>query len=220
MIAQDLTNNMIPTLQLADSIDRAIALLEEQYVEQLPVVEKGEYLGMIHESDLFNNQHSQKNIANIQLRNQKVFLTPNTHFLQILKEASQYKLRLFPIVEKQKYLGVVDMSDLTLAMGHSMALQIAGGIFTLSVNYIDYSMSEISRIIESNNAKVLSSFIEEDDNNTDKLKVTIKVNVKDLTAIIATFERFSYKVLAKFHETETQSNESQRLDMLFRYLEM
>ena len=56
-------------------------------------------------------------------------------------------------------------------------------------------MSEIAQIIESNDAKILSSFISTPRNN-ETMNVTIKVNKTDLAAIVQTFERYNYNISA------------------------
>ena len=90
----------------------------------------------------------------------------------------------------------------------------------LSLNQIDYSLAEVSRLIEAEGAKILSAWIANDVLDTDKIKLTVKINKTDLSHIAATLERFGYKIIAKFHETKHSATEQERLDILMKYLEM
>ena len=72
-----------------------------------------------------------------------------------------------------------------------------GAILVLTINAIDYSMAQIAQIVESNSAKILSSFIFSTPDSS-KLEVTLKINELDLTRIIKTFERFDYTIKASF----------------------
>ena len=63
----------------------------------------------------------------------------------------------------------------------------------MEVNEFDYSMAQIGQIVESNDAKILSSTILSDASST-KLDITLKINQEDLTSIIRTFERYDYVV--------------------------
>ena len=100
------------------------------------------------------------------------------------------------------------------------ATQPIGAVFVLEIKAIDYSLTEISRLVESNEAKIMSMFTESDAFDPNLLIVTIKVNTIDLTRILATFERFEFKILAKFHDYQTQKFESSRIDLLLKYLEI
>ena len=78
-------------------------------------------------------------------------------------------------------------------------------------------MSEISRLVESNDAKVLySDIISIPD--SEKIKVTIKLNKTDLTRIIQTFNRFGYTITASFHKNEYEEDLRKRYDGFLRYL--
>ena len=89
----------------------------------------------------------------------------------------------------------------------------------LSLNQADYSLSEISRLIESNEAQIMGSSLNIDKNEPTKFRLTLKINKIDLTHIIATLERFGYKIIAKYQQVKSVSNEKERLDMLMRYLD-
>jgi acetoin utilization protein AcuB len=95
-----------------------------------------------------------------------------------------------------------------------------GAILVLSMKYVDYSLSEISRLIEENHAKILSSIIKEDPLDPGKIRLTLKINQVDMSRIVATLERFNYKVIGRYQETKPVENERERIDMLLRYLDI
>ncbi|NJO00896.1 MAG: hypothetical protein HC880_03685 [Bacteroidia bacterium] len=82
----------------------------------------------------------------------------------------------------------------------------------------DYSLTEISRLVESNNAKILSTHISRDKEDYTKLRVTLKINKIDLNRIVATFERFNYRIIAKFQSADNVEMDKERIDLLFKYL--
>ena len=81
----------------------------------------------------------------------------------------------------------------------------------------DYSLTEIASIIESNNTKILSSYIISKPNSTN-IEVTIKLNKQDITAIIKDFERRGYKVNASYKEEESDGDFLERYESLMRFL--
>jgi DNA-binding MarR family transcriptional regulator len=99
-----------------------------------------------------------------------------------------------------------------------LAFQSEGGILVIAVSVNDYSLSEISRLVESNQAKILSVIVESDPYSPQRLFVHLKINEKDLSRIVATLERFEYQVIEVHQTTNTISLDKERLDMLMKYL--
>jgi hypothetical protein len=87
----------------------------------------------------------------------------------------------------------------------------------LELNIHDYSLSEIARIVESNDAKILSLYISSHiDSN--KLELTVKINRTDLSPIIQTFNRYNYTIKASFHQSEYVDDLKDRFDSFMSFL--
>ena len=95
-----------------------------------------------------------------------------------------------------------------------------GGILVLSMDLIDYSLAEISRYVEENNAKIISSSMIEDPLDKGKIKLTLKINQVELNRIIATLERFGYRIIGRYNEVKRDTGERDKIDMLLRYLDI
>jgi hypothetical protein len=121
---------------------------------------------------------------------------------------------------KQHYEGVITVQDMMSSFAQTMAVQLPGGILVLSLDLIDYSLAEISRLIEENNAKVLSSILKEDPLDKSKVVLTLKVNQADLSRIVATLDRFGYRVIGRYQEIREMAEDRDRIDMLMRYLDI
>jgi hypothetical protein len=87
----------------------------------------------------------------------------------------------------------------------------------MEVSITDYSLTEIANIVESNDAKVLSSYIVSNVNSA-KLEVIIKVSKLDLSSLLQTFERYNYQVNASFGEEADYANINDNYDSLMNYL--
>ena len=84
----------------------------------------------------------------------------------------------------------------------------------------DYSLAEISRIIETENTKVLSSFITDDPLDDNKIKLTLKLDQPELRHVKATLERFGYKIIDHYQEESGVSSEEDRIGNLLRFLDI
>ena len=216
----DLLNDMIPPLKVNDEASKALLWMDELRLEYLPVVEGRQFLGFISADSIYDENDSSKLVKDFMLDGQSCFVFYHQHLYEAVKKATDHDFQAVAVLdEENNYKGVLLLNDLLSVFSQSAFIQSPGGIIVLSINQIDYSLSEISRLIESNEAKVLGSSINIDSKDPTKFKLTLKVNREDVTHIIATLERFSYKVIAKYHESSRITNEKERLDLLMRYLE-
>ena len=102
----------------------------------------------------------------------------------------------------------------------AMAEEIKKFLESKKFDLVDYSLAEISRYVEENNAKIISSTLSEDSMDKGKIKLTLKINQLDLKRIVATLERFNYRVIARYQETKQEDGERDKIDMLLRYLDI
>ena len=133
---------------------------------------------------------------------------------------AESSLTVIPAVNDEgDYIGLITQEDLLGYFADTGAFKEPGSIFVLEMSRRDYSLAEIARIIESENAVILSSFISSHPDST-RIDVTLKVNSQNLRPIIATFERFDYQVKASFNESEYVESLKERFDALMSYLKI
>jgi hypothetical protein len=82
---------------------------------------------------------------------------------------------------------------------------LPGGVIVLELNTNDYSLAQIARIVEDNDAKILSSHVASVANSF-KIEVTLKINQTDLTSILQSFQRFDYTIKASFQGSNRQED--------------
>jgi acetoin utilization protein AcuB len=221
MIAEDLINHMIPPLKGTDDAHKAIVWMEEFRCNYLPVVDSSRLLGFISEEIILETNDIEKHVGDFNLVGQSCYVHLDTHFYDILKVATDNKLQMVAVInDDQQYSGVITVQDTLTSFAQTAAVQMPGAILVLSMKYVDYSLSEISRLIEENHAKILSSIIKEDPLDPGKIRLTLKINQVDMSRIVATLERFNYKVIGRYQETKPVENERDRIDMLLRYLDI
>jgi hypothetical protein len=98
--------------------------------------------------------------------------------------------------------------------------EMENSILILEVSLKDYTLTEIARIVENNNARVLALTVLPISDGANLL-VSLKLDANDLTAIRRSFERFDYHVIYYFScEEEVTDTQQERLAELLYYLEM
>jgi CBS domain-containing protein len=142
----------------------------------------------------------------------------NQNIYDVVKLVSRLDLTLIPVLSQdEQFLGVITLPDLVANFAAIESVHDPGGIIVLELNKNDYVLSEIAHIIETNDAKILSSFITSNPDST-KLELTIKLNKIDLSRIIASFNRYNYVVKATYHESEHDTDLQERFDSFMNYL--
>ena len=220
MIAKDLIVEDIPALKLSDTGERAIRLMEEHKVSHLPIVNKDEYLGLVAENELLDLGIESKTFETCKMSLMRPFILDKQHFYEAIKLFSSLNLTALPVLnDQQKFIGTIPFASLLKEFSLLAATQDPGGIIVLEMNEHDYSMTQISQIIEGNDAKILSLYLNNLANTT-KIEVTLKVNKTDLSGILQTFYRFNYTVKASFYQSGYKDDLKNRFYLFMNYLNM
>lgn len=219
MIAEELINHMVPPLKVTDDAHKAIVWMEEFRCNYLPVVDDGKLLGFISEEIILESNDIEKNLGQFRMVGQDCVVGLDSHFLDILRKAGDFKLNIVGVLDAEgKYAGIITVQDIMASFAQTASVQMPGGILVLSMDLIDYSLAEICRYVEENNAKVISSTMVDDPLDKGKIKLTLKINQMDLSRIVATLERFGYRVIGRYQEAPHDDDSKERLDMLMKYL--
>ena len=223
MKALEYLDPSIPFLKTSDSVEKGLDWLEEYKVGHIPVVhpETNEYLGLASEIVLLNEQGNGLKIADIPLQYQKDIVKVDSHIYDALSIIGVTDLDVVPVVDgDSKFAGVLTSSGLLKCVAQLSAVTSHGGIVELMMNSYDYSMVEIARAVESNGAKILSSYISNVDEAIDKIKVILKLNINDISLVVAEFQQLSYTVVALYSDNELPDNTEDNYKHLFKYLDL
>lgn len=191
--------------------------MDQFRVGHLPVVEKGKFVGVISETELLSiDRIYDAGAGGIRLA--ELSVEPAEHVLEILKVVSENHLTIIPVVDDQKnYLGSISLEDLVGSLSKYQGVNEPGAIVVLSMNEQDYSLQQIARIVEENNAKIISLNIAAG-NEAGEIEVNLKINKEDVNAIMQSFSRFNYEIKASYQEPEYTEDLKKRYEELMRYL--
>lgn len=217
MIAETLISNEIIPLRTSDTGEEALSMMNDFYVRHLPIVNNRQLLGLISEDDILNFDANEA-VGSYSLSLIRPYANAKDHIYELLRLLAEYHLTLIPVVDdEENYIGVVTLEALLLHFAQTASFSEPGSILVLEISKRDYSLAEIARIVESENAAVLSAFVSAVPESA-RIEVTIKINRQNVHSIIATFTRFDYDVKASFNEADYVSSLRERYDALMSYL--
>lgn len=217
MIAKNLVSVSIVPLRTSDTGEEALGIMNDFYVRHLPIVNDKQLLGLISEDDILNHDVEEP-VGSYSLSLTHVRVKETDHIYEILRLLAEYQLSVVPVVdEEENYAGLVTMENVLFHLSKIASFSEPGSILVLDISKRDYSLSEISRIVESDGASILSSFITSGPDSP-VMEVTIKINRQNIQSIIAAFERFKYIIKASFNEEQYIDSLKERFDALMSYL--
>jgi signal-transduction protein with cAMP-binding, CBS, and nucleotidyltransferase domain len=219
MIAAELISDVVPAIHMNDTANEALNWMDVFRVSHLPIIADNEYMGLISETDIFDLNAPEKRVMEHELSLPRPFVSENQHIYEAAVLVAKYKLTVIPVLTTdEKYLGLITINDLAQEFSHLMSAENPGGIIVLEVRTNDYSLSEIAQIVESNDVKILSLYVESS-RSDEYVEITLKLNKTDIMSIIQTFERYSYKIKATYAESkEIDIMLKDRLDSFLKYL--
>jgi CBS domain-containing protein len=220
MLTIELINNNIPRLKLQDTVSKALQLISDFRITHLPVVAEDKYLGMISEDDLLDAEDDKTPMELMQEHFVNAAVHDNEHFLTAVNCCNQFDTTVVPVINEEKELvGVITTPDLLKALGNFAGTNEIGGIVVLEMERSQFAISEISRIVESNDATILhlNTTVHPD---TGMLTVTIHINKKEIASIVATFERYDYDVIYYFGNENFENEIHSNYRHLMNYLDI
>jgi len=219
VLNREIISTSLPTLNLHDSIVQALEMMNEFHVSQLPVVDNDKYLGLVFEEDLMSVDEN-ATLQAVTDRFSKVAVRASSHFIEAIQTANDYHLSVVPVIEKEnEYAGVISATDLLMQLGKLTGASEPGAVIVLEMEQRGFSFSEISKLVETNDAQItqLNTYW---DNSTDTFFVTLKINKFEISDIIATFQRYEYQIKYYFGEELYENELRTNYDHLMNYLKI
>lgn len=221
MFAASLISYAVPPLKLTDSGEKALAWMSDFHVRHLPIVSDDSTLvGILGEDEVLNFLEPDLSIEENEPHLVHKFVYDYQHLYDVMKLIVDANLTIIPVLNKeQKYVGIITLEVLIKYLADTGSVTHPGGVLVLEMNPRDYSLAEIARLVESEKAAILSSFITSP-YGKDTLELTLKLNKHDLKHVIATLERFGYVIKASFHESDAIDLLQDRYDLLMKFINM
>ena len=216
MIIKSFIQNHIPTITKKTSGNMAILTMEEYKTSSLIIIENDSLIGMVSEDEILNMSELSSAIGSIITQKQKNYLNPNNHFCEALKMIYETNITLVPIVEHNKYLGYISLNELMRGIG-SLYQFTEIGVLKINTTIHNYSLSELSRIIELNNGLIITSFTEFTENKKNII-VHLVINQNNLIRIRKALIRHKWDAQEVFTSEDEKDDFNDRFDSFIRYL--
>lgn len=216
MFIKDYISKDYPAFNTSDSIEEASEMAKEFGYTHVFIKKKGYYQGALSQS--FLEESAEGSLATLEHHYEKFALFEDGNVLDAVKLFHTFGSNVVPIIsKKEKYEGYLTCDDLFSEFAKYPLFSEIGAVLVIQINKSNYSMTEVCKIVESNNAKIYGCYIsafEEDD-----IKITLKISSVNLSSIDETFERYGYNVVHKYYDDEKEELMKDRFGFFQKYME-
>ncbi|MCB0767243.1 MAG: CBS domain-containing protein [Flavobacteriales bacterium] len=210
----------IPPLRPQDDVSRALDWLEEFKVGHLPVVEGGRLVGLVREQDLVDRNDAHGLVSGVMDQVEIPFIRGDQHIYDVMRLFTERGLTVVPVLDEMgRYLGAITEHEALRKLAEVANIHEPGSIVVLEMNQVDYSLHQIARIVEGNDAKILSVYSHTlPDSN--RLEVTLKINREDVSDILQSFERYEIMVKTTYQGSRFHDDLRGRYEELMRFINL
>ena len=194
MLAKSLISDVIPAVKNTDKGKKVLNSMDLFRVSHLPVVDEGHYLGLVSDKIIYDLNILAHQIGKVAEKFDTTHVHEDQHIFEVAILMYKLKLSVIGVLDSaHEYLGAITLYDLARRFARYFSLQEMGGVVVLEVNVNDYSLAQISQIVESNDTKILSFFMNRLP-GTNALELVLKLDKEDLSPVIQAFIRYDYNV--------------------------
>ena len=219
MLAEKLISDVIPSVKSSENGQKALNWMDIYRVSHIPVVDNSKYLGLVSDKLIYDLNLLEEPIKKEVDKLNTSHAHKDQHIFEVAMVMYKLKLSVLPVLDSDHYyLGAITLYDLARRFSHLFSLQEIGGVIILEMNVNDYSLAEISKIVESNGVKILSCFMDRKPGSSN-LDVILKLDKDELSPLIQAFTRYDYNIKAIYLDNSMLSDlYNDRYDQFMKYM--
>jgi predicted transcriptional regulator len=219
LLADNLISDVVPSIESPEKGQKALNWMDVFRVSHIPVVNGSSYLGLVSDKMIYDLDLIDKPIETEIDKLDTTHVHKEQHIFEVAILMYKLKLSVIAVLDTDHYyLGAITLYDLARRFARLFSLQEIGGVVVLEMNVNDYSLAHISQIVESNDIKILSLFLNRQP-GTSNLDVILKLDKEDLSPLIQSFMRYDYNVKAVYLD-HTMLNDlyKDRFDQFMKFM--
>ncbi|MCS6988083.1 MAG: CBS domain-containing protein [Chloroherpetonaceae bacterium] len=215
----------VPTLKLADTLAAAALLIQETQLGGLPILKQDKLVGTLLESDVemltdAGEKNLHRSISSFPLY-APITLDVNAHPYHAIALFGKIQHDFLPVVDKEmNYHGVVLRDDAMREFFERFHFSDDASLLEIEAP-AQFRLSDLIRLLEQNETRVLSLSTRRSDENEDAQLITMQIQTRDAFRLQRTLERYGYCVTYNSHPSSAYEDDlAQKAQAFLRYLEM
>ncbi len=219
MLAEKLISDLIPSVNSWRDGKKALSHMDDFRVSHIPVVDDSKYVGLVSDKLIYDLNLIDEPISKANEKLDTTHAHKDQHIFEVAIVMYKLKISVLPVLDGDHYyLGAITLYDLARRFANLFSLQEMGGVLVLEMNVNDYSITQISQIVESNDVKILSFFIDRKP-GVNNMDVILKLDSEELSGVVQALMRYDYKVKAVYQDRSMLTDLYQdRYDQFMKFM--
>jgi CBS domain-containing protein len=218
-LAEKLISDVIPSVSSSETGRKALSHMDVYRVSHIPVVDEAKYLGLVSDKLIYDLNLVEAQLSTAIDKLNTTHAHSDQHIFELAIVMYKLKISVLPVLDEDHYyLGAITLYDLARRFASLFSLQEVGGVLVIEMNVSDYSVAQISQIVESNDVKILSFFIDRKP-GSNVLDVILKLDSDELSGVVQALMRYDYKVKAIYQDRSMLNDLYQdRFDQFMKFM--
>ncbi|MCH2450297.1 MAG: CBS domain-containing protein [Gracilimonas sp.] len=221
MLVKEILNTEISPLRLTDTVATALMKIELLHTTKFCVIdESGKIAGMAALEKLIEVIDENSQLSEIELE-EPLFVPQEQHLFEASRVMLAKELYLMPVADNEMiFQGMIKKRNVLTALGDVFNLSTFGSVIAVELSQVDFTLSDLVRIIEMEGAKILGVAVQQPRAENPSYRISFKLNLEDSSVVSAGLKRFGYTVISEANSEVLEHNFSDRADELIRYLDI
>lgn len=220
MTSLQLIDNHFSTLVPHDSVAYALEMMQVYSCSHMPVIEDAVYKGLLNKKDIIDWTDDTTPVSHFMDDLVPAAVNGSAHFLRAVSVSTTYRTHVVPVVSGEgQYMGSITWLDLMQAAGSFCGAGEYGALIVLQIDKTSLKLPELNAIIESEGATIMH-YNASPIAASSILEVSIGLDKREISTILATLARYNYKILFTAGEDLIESELSDNYQNLMNYLDI
>ncbi|WP_167612689.1 CBS domain-containing protein [Maribellus sediminis] len=219
MLAEQLISDAIPSVRSDEKGRKALSHMDVYRVSHIPVVDDSKYLGLVSDKLIYDLNLVDEPISKELDKLNTTHAHVSQHIFELAVVMYKLKISVLPVLDDDHYyVGAITLYDLARRFASLFSLQEIGGVIVIETTVGDYSVSQVCQIIESNDVRILSFFIDRKP-GISNIDLIMKLNTVELSGVVQALMRYDYNVKAVYQD-ESMLNDlyKDRYDQFMKFM--
>lgn len=207
----------IKTYKTDDSVAFAVENTQKQLFTHIIVTNNQKYVNSLPITDIDIIEESIKTIKEFSFLSEFFSAKIDDTLFDLFNLFARNETNILPVTDlDNNYLGYYDLNDILSFFSDSPFFNEEGIVLIIEKKTEKFSFSEITQIIETNNAKLFGLFVNAVSEET--TQITIKARIENANELIQSFRRYDYAIISNHEDDDYLEELKNRSQYLQKYL--
>ncbi|ATA79870.1 CBS domain-containing protein [Capnocytophaga sputigena] len=200
------------------SIEEVNLLFEAHSLSALPVCENNSFIGVLRK-EAVEGATKEALVSDYEYAFEHYFIPLTATWDAVVEAFALYQTDMLPVInEGGDFIGYYHLDEFVLQFIETPFIQEAGYVLILQKDTLNYSLAEVSSIVEENGGKLLGLYLSNRTENN--VLITLKITTNRLSEILQHLRRYGYGILTEKEDDHYRKELKDIADYFEKYLDL